>query len=142
MSNSTRPSGAQESMTSVVLAIHLLIALALTGLVLLQKTDSSAMGGMGGGGPSMNNLMRPRSRANPMTRATTLLGIAFFGTSLGLAVIAKQQVAPTSILDLPVAGSEGVPSVSESVQVPVPETAEPVPLVPNLEPQVPSVPNE
>jgi preprotein translocase subunit SecG len=129
-------------MLSVVLVIHLLIALAMIGLVLLQKTDSSAMGGMGGGGVSASNLMRPRARANPMTRATTLLGISFFATSLGLAVIAKEQVAPTSILDLPISGSEGVPSVSDSVQVPVSEAAEPVPLAPNLEPQVPSVPNE
>ena len=129
-------------MTSVVIVIHLLIAFALTGLVLLQKTDSSAMGGMGGGGVSASNLMRPRSRPNPITRATTFLGIAFFATSLGLAVIAKQQTAPTSILDLAVGGSEGIPSVSESVQVPVAEPAEPVPLAPNLEPLVPTVPNE
>tara|TARA_R110000868_G_scaffold139534_3_gene354459 strand:- start:346 stop:729 length:384 start_codon:yes stop_codon:yes gene_type:complete len=127
-------------MLSVVLVIHLLIALSLIGVVLLQKTDSSAMGGMGGG-VSVNNLMRPRSRPNPLTRATTFLGMAFFATSLGLAVIAKQQTAPTSILDMPIGNSEGVPSVSESVQVP--DAAEPASnLAPNFEPQVPAVPNE
>lgn len=129
-------------MITVVLVAHLLIALALIGVVLLQKTDSSAMGGMGGGAPSMNNLMRPRARPNPLTRATTFLGIAFFGTSLGLAVIAKQQTAPVSILDFPVTDTEGVPSVSEINEDPVPAAEEPVPLVPNLEPQVPAVPTE
>jgi preprotein translocase subunit SecG len=129
-------------MVSVILVIHLLIALSLIGVVLLQKTDSSAMGGMGGG-VSVNNLMRPRSRPNPLTRATTLLGMAFFATSLGMAVIAKQQTTPTSILDMPIGNSEGVPSVSESVQVPVPAAADSEPnLAPNLEPQVPAVPNE
>ncbi len=64
-------------MLSVVLVIHLLIALSLIGVVLLQKTDSSAMGGMGGG-VSVNNLMRPSSRPNPFTRANTFLGMAFF----------------------------------------------------------------
>ena len=129
-------------MVSVILVVHLLITVSLIGLVLLQKTDSSAMGGMGGG-VSVNNLMRPRSRANPLTRATTFLGIAFFATSLGLAFLAKQQTSPSSILDLPVSGSEAVPSVSESVQVPEAELADPASsLAPNLEPSVPTVPNE
>jgi preprotein translocase subunit SecG len=131
-------------MENVVLVIHLLITLSMIGLVLLQKTDSSAMGGMGGGGVSVNNLMRPRSRANPLTRATTFLGITFFATSLGLAVIAKQQMGSSSILDLSVGGMEAVPSVSESVQVPQADPASSLApnLAPNLEPQVPTVPNE
>ena len=129
-------------MDSVILVVHLLITFSLIGLVLLQKTDSSAMGGMGGG-VSVNNLMRPRSRANPLTRATTFLGVAVFATSLGLAFLAKQQTSPSSILDLPVSGSEAVPSVSENVQVPEAELADPASsLAPNLEPSVPTVPNE
>ena len=131
-------------MLSVVLVIHLLIAFSLIGVVLLQKTDSSAMGGMGGGAVSVNNLMRPRSRPNPLTRMTTYLGIAFFATSLGLAVIAKQQATTTSILDIPVGGSsEGIPSVSDSVQVPVAGASAPaINLEPSLDSQVPMVPNE
>ncbi|MBD24746.1 MAG: preprotein translocase subunit SecG [Candidatus Marinimicrobia bacterium] len=131
-------------MLSVVLVIHLLIAFSLIGVVLLQKTDSSAMGGMGGGAVSVNNLMRPRSRPNPLTRMTTYLGIAFFATSLGLAVIAKQQATTTSILDIPVGGSsEGIPSVSDSVQVPVAGASDPaINLEPSLDSQVPMVPNE
>ncbi len=137
-------------MVNVVLAIHLMIALAIIGLVLLQKTDSSAMGGMGGG-VSMNNLTRPRSRPNPLTRATTFMGIAFFATSLGLAVIAKNQAGSTSILDLPSSEGAAVPSVSESVQVPTESSSESAaPLAPNLAPNLapdvdpsgPAVPTE
>ena len=131
-------------MLSVVLVIHLLIAFSLIGGVLLQKTDSSARGGRGGRAVSVNNLMRPRSRPNPLTRMTTYLGIAFFATSLGLAVIAKQQATTTSILDIPVGGSsEGIPSVSDSLQVPVAGSSDPaINLEPSLDSQVPMVPNE
>src|SRR5690606_36925014 len=129
-------------MVNFILIIHLLIAIALISLVLIQKTDSSAMGGMAGG-VSANNLARPRSRANPLTRATTFLGIAFFATSLGLAIIAKQQMtAGGSILDLPSSSGGAAPSVSDSVQSPEPAAAESdTPETPEANaPVVPTVP--
>lgn len=83
-------------MTTVVLVIHLLIALALCGVVLMQRSEGGALG-MGGGG-----FMTGRGQANFLTRTTAYLAAAFFATSIALTLIANQQRAPRSIFDAPV----------------------------------------
>lgn len=82
-------------MTTVVLVIHLMIAAALVGIVLVQKSEGGALGIGGGGG----GLMSGRGAANLLTRITGFLAAAFFGTSLLLAVMASRGAQPTSILD-------------------------------------------
>ncbi|MGE4063474.1 MAG: preprotein translocase subunit SecG [Rhodospirillaceae bacterium] len=103
-------------MTTVVLALHLIVTAVLIFLILLQKTEGSAAGGGFGGGVSLSAMMQPRSRPNALTRATAILAVTFFGTSIALALLAKNQAPPTSIL-APAATSSGgaVPKVSESV---------------------------
>ncbi len=73
-------------MTAVVLTFHVLIVLALIGLVLMQRSDGGALG-MGGGG-SGGGFMSGRGAANALTRTTSILATLFFATSLGLAVMA------------------------------------------------------
>jgi preprotein translocase subunit SecG len=85
-------------MTTIVLIIHLLIALALVGVILLQRSEGGALG-MGGGG--FGGLMTGRSSANLLTRTTAFLAAGFIATSLLLAIIATQRSAPSSILDQP-----------------------------------------
>jgi preprotein translocase subunit SecG len=85
-------------MTTILLIIHLLIALALVGVILLQRSEGGALG-IGGGG--MGGLMSGRSSANLLTRATAILAASFITTSLLLAILASQQSAPRSILDQP-----------------------------------------
>ena len=87
-------------MSTVLLIIHLLIALALVGVILLQRSEGGALG-IGGGG--MGGLMSGRSSANLLTRTTAFLAAGFIATSLLLAIIASHQTAPRSILDQPVA---------------------------------------
>ena len=82
-------------MASVVLIIHLIIALALVGLVLLQRSEGGALGiGGGGGGGGM---FTGRGAANVLTRATAVLAGIFFLTSIGLTILARQGNAPTSV---------------------------------------------
>jgi preprotein translocase subunit SecG len=85
-------------MTTIVLIIHLLIALALVGVILLQRSEGGALG-MGGGG--FGGLMTGRSSANLLTRTTAFLAAGVIATSLLLALIATHRSAPSSILDQP-----------------------------------------
>jgi len=83
-------------MITVILVAHLMLAISLVGVVLLQKSEGGALG-MGGGG--MSGFMTGRSTANLLTRTTAILAACFFGTSIALAVLAAHQRAPQSLID-------------------------------------------
>jgi preprotein translocase subunit SecG len=83
-------------MTTVLLVIHLMIAAALVGVVLIQRSEGGALG-IGGGGGS-GGFMTGRGKANLLTRATAMLATGFFLTSLLLSILAGSG-RPTSILD-------------------------------------------
>lgn len=76
-------------MQNVVLVIHLILALAITGLVLIQRSEGGGLGIGGGGG--MGRLATPRATANLLTRATAICAACFFGTSLLLAILAGHE---------------------------------------------------
>ena len=99
-------------MESVILVIHLMLAVALVITVLLQQSEGGALG-IGGGPTSM---MSSRSAANPMTRMTTILAGCFFVTTLLLAWMAEQDASRTSVLDgvTPPAVEQTVPDVPET----------------------------
>jgi preprotein translocase subunit SecG len=93
-------------MSTVLLIVHVMIAAALIGVVLLQRSEGGALGIGGGGG----GFMTGRGAANLLTRVTAGLAAAFFATSLLLSIIATRTEAPRSILDAPPAGVPGQPS--------------------------------
>jgi preprotein translocase subunit SecG len=64
-------------MTAVILVIHLLLAIALVCVVLLQRSEGGALG-MGGGG-GMGGFMTGRATADLLTRTTTVLAACFIG---------------------------------------------------------------
>ncbi len=83
-------------MQTVLIVIHLLIVLALIGVVLLQRSE----GGLGlGGGGGVSGFMTGRGQANALTRATAILATAFFMTSLALGVLANRERAPRSVFE-------------------------------------------
>ncbi|NNE82963.1 MAG: preprotein translocase subunit SecG [Alphaproteobacteria bacterium] len=88
-------------MQTIVLVVHLLLALALVGVVLLQKSEGG-LGGLGGSGPGagggMGGLLGGRAASNLLTRATAILAGSFFITSISLAILAGGNSGPTSIL--------------------------------------------
>src|SRR5688572_32602332 len=94
-------------MSTVLLIVHVMIAAALIGVVLLQRSEGGALGIGGGGG----GFMTGRGAANLLTRVTAGLAAAFFATSLLLSIIATRTEAPRSILDAPagVPGQSGAP---------------------------------
>lgn len=97
-------------MEHVVLVIHLMLALAITGLVLLQRSEGGGLG-MGGGG--MGGFSSPQATANALTKATAFCAAFFFATSLTLGILANAGSSGTSILDKV---GETVPVVEETAE--------------------------
>jgi preprotein translocase subunit SecG len=86
-------------MITVILIIHLVLAIALVGVVLLQRSEGGALGMGGGGGGGMGGFMTGRSTANLLTRTTAVLAALFIVTSLVLAKLSGTTGAPPSLLD-------------------------------------------
>jgi preprotein translocase subunit SecG len=112
-------------MLTVILVIHLMLALALTGVILVQKSEGGALG-MGGGG-GMAGFMTGRSAANLLTRTTAILAACFFLTSIALALIASHQRAPSTLMNT------GAPQGSTS-----PAPPGPLAPTPSTAPQLPA----
>lgn len=79
-------------MENVVLTVHLILALLMIGVVLLQRSE-------GGGLLSGGGAMSARGATNALTKLTWILAAAFIGTSITLTVIAAQKSQGTSVLD-------------------------------------------
>jgi preprotein translocase subunit SecG len=94
------PQFTRNSMQTVLIVIHLMVVIALVGVVLLQRSEGGGLGIGGGSG-----FMTARGAANALTRATGILAIAFFATSLGLSLLARYGEKPIDILDQPPAQS-------------------------------------
>ena len=105
-------------MSTILLVVHLMIALAMIVLVLLQRSEGGALGIGGGSG---DGLMSGRGLGNALTRTTGILAGLFFLTSIGLTVLGTMENR-SSVLD-------GVdPKDSNPLEAPAP--ALPVPVAP------------
>jgi preprotein translocase subunit SecG len=96
-------------MQTVIIVIHLMVVLAMTGVVLLQRSEGGGLG-MGNTG----GFLTSRGSANVLTRATATLAAVFFATSLVLSILAGWDRKPHSILEgtnpaTQPAGPAGVP---------------------------------
>jgi len=121
-------------MQTVLLVIHLFVALALVGVILLQRSEGGALG-IGGGNGGAGSIFSARGVGNALTRATAFLAVAFFFTSIALTVLATR-------------GGIGGGSAFDAVQqpaaasgsAPAPATTD-APALPNLgQPRQPAVP--
>ncbi len=89
-------------MVTVILVVHLLLALAMVGLILMQRSEGGALGmGGGSGGGGGGGFMSGRATADLLTRGTAILATSFFITSMVLAIISGQKNESKSILDQP-----------------------------------------
>jgi len=86
-------------MEQIILVVHLLTALAIIGLIMLQQGKGADMGASFGAGASQT-LFGSDGSANVLTRATAWLVVLFFSTSFGLAILANQRSAGVEELDL------------------------------------------
>ena len=106
-------------METLVLVVHVVIAVLMTGLILVQQGKGADAGATFGGGGAAT-VFGAAGSANFLTRSTAILTAIFFLTSLGLAVIAKKQAG--NLLSLP------------SVQAQVTQPVTPRPLTQNITP--------
>jgi preprotein translocase subunit SecG len=110
------------NLQSIVLIVHLGIALMLIGLVLLQR-GKGAEAGTGFGAGASGTVFGSRGSANFFSRATAVLATLFFVTSLSLAYLGSQRTQPTSLLEgvasevpaepqaMPVVDPDGLPDL-------------------------------
>ncbi|MBB3135021.1 preprotein translocase subunit SecG [Rhizobium pisi] len=90
-------------MQTVLIVIHLMIVLALVGVVLIQRSEGGGLGIGGGSG-----FMSARGTANALTRTTAILATLFFLTSLGLGILTRYEGRPSDILNrIPATGGQG-----------------------------------
>ncbi|MCK5166733.1 MAG: preprotein translocase subunit SecG [Rhodospirillaceae bacterium] len=106
-------------MITVVLVIHLMLAISLIGVVLIQKSEGGALGMGGGGGAGGGGFMTARGTANLLTRTTGILAALFMTTSIILAILSGAGQERSSILD----SSEIAP-----ISTPAPDSAPSVPV--------------
>jgi preprotein translocase subunit SecG len=101
---------------TLVVVVHVVIAVALVGLVLIQQGKGADAGAAFGGGASQT-VFGSQGSGSFLTRMTTLMAVVFFVTSFSLAIFAKQRAE--------VAGEAGIPTVQESTQSPASDASAP-----------------
>jgi len=146
---------------NVVLTVHLILALLLIGVVLLQRSEGGGLG-MGGGG---GGVMTGRQAANALSRLTWIFAIGFIITSMTLTLIAARNASSGSLVDQldlggteqapatglpgigdytppPGAGQPVVPGAGQPVTPPAPAAGTPAADTPDAPAQAPSAPAE
>ena len=96
-------------MENVVLVIHLILALCLIGVVLLQRSEGGGLGIGGGSGGAVSS----RGLGTALGKLTWVFAVAFIATSIGLTIIARQNSAGSSVVD-----RLGVEQTSQTPAVP------------------------
>jgi len=96
-------------MEKLILVVHVLTALSIIGLIMMQQGKGAEAGASFGGGASQT-VFGSEGSGNFFTRATAILAALFFATSFGLAIVAKQQAR--------VSAAEGMPIVDQAAELP------------------------
>lgn len=120
-------------MENVVLIIHLILALSLIGIVLMQRSEGGGLG-MGSGGGGVGGVMSGRAAATALGKITWGLAAAFICTSIALTVIAASNSADSSVLDR--LGGNAPAATEEQTDAPagsdlLPPSSSDAPLVPS-----------
>ena len=98
-------------MENILLTLNIVFAIVLVLLVLMQKSEGGALGI----GVSQENLMFSKSAGNFMTKATAVVATLFIICSLGLTIISRGDLAPTSsVLDIVEEKTEDTPEIPEN----------------------------
>jgi len=109
-------------METLLLVVHVIAALGIIGLVLLQHGKGADMGAAFGGGAS-GSVFGATGSANFLSRATAILATVFFLTSMGLTWFYAHKGSSKGVMATPPASSApaGIPGSSAPVPVPTPD---------------------
>jgi preprotein translocase subunit SecG len=124
-------------MQSLVVIVHIVVAVAIVGLVLLQQGKGADAGASFGSGASQT-VFGASGSGNFLTRATTIAATIFFITSLALAIIARDNAGMSSTAGLPLV-DPGLLEETTASQSDIPQL-DSVPATPATSGDVPSVP--
>jgi preprotein translocase subunit SecG len=108
-------------MESILVIIHLFLAIGLVGLILVQHGKGADMGAAFGSGASAS-VFGSRGASNFLSRSTAVLATAFFVTSLALAYFAMQNREPATLMEdavVPAAVESDIPQAPAALDVPV-----------------------
>jgi len=125
------PGGARRNMEQIVLVVHLLVALSIIGLIMLQQGKGADMGASFGAGASQT-LLGSDGSGNVLTRATSWLVVIFFASSFGLAVIANSKSVSSNDLDLALPAVE----TKAEVEAEIPAVESELPVIESKVPEV------
>jgi preprotein translocase subunit SecG len=139
-------------MLSFLLAIHFVLAIAIIGLILLQKHDSDGALGSSGGGMAASGMFSVRGQATLLTRATAVLMTLFIINCLVMAKMVKHTPKKESIIDSVAkeygqhnrpghAGAEKTSGPASPV-APVTAPGTPAPSPAPVKPQTPTAPQQ
>jgi preprotein translocase subunit SecG len=122
-------------MQSIILTIHLLLALVLVVTILIQHGKGADAGAAFGAGAS-GTVFGSRGTGNFLSRTTAVLAVLFFCTSSYLAYFAARDDAKKSIVETLAGEQAEIPSLSPAGDAPVAPTSEELPALPEeAEPQ-------
>lgn len=127
-----------ENVQNVILVVHLVLALLLIGVVLLQRSEGGGLGMGGGGG---GGVMTGRQAANALTKLTWVFAIAFLGTSITLTVLSARAGKGISVIDTTPAEAPASTGTAPLISAPPPSTDAPV-VPPVLPPAATEAPAE
>lgn len=121
-------------MENVVLIVHLILALGLIAVVLMQRSEGGGLGMGGGGGGAMAG----RSAATALGKVTWILAIAFICTSITLTIFAAENASGSSVIDRlgvtpPAAEGADTPLLPQGDLLLPPVPGDDAPLVPTLD---------
>ena len=98
-------------MENILLILNIILAIILVLLILMQKSEGGALGI----GVSQESFMFSRTAGNFMTKATAFVATLFIICSLGLTIISRDELIPTSsVLDTVIEKNEDTPEVPEN----------------------------
>lgn len=104
-------------MQNVILVIHLILALSLIGIVLLQRSEGGGLG-IGGGGGGGGGVMSARGAATALGKLTWIFAIAFLATSISLTILAARNSTDTSVVDgLAAPAGDAAPAVPSNLDI-------------------------
>jgi preprotein translocase subunit SecG len=114
---------------TILLVVMILISVALTGIVLLQKSEGGALGM--GGGPS--GFMTARGAGNLLTQATWILGLLFFLCAISLTIAGNVTRGSRSIIDADAVGSIAIDDQAPAAGAPATPAPTAAPVAPSLD---------
>ena len=82
-------------MENIILALNIILAILLVGVILIQKSEGGALGL----GVSQDTFVSSRSAGSILTKATAIIATLFIITSISLTIMSKEEFSSSSVLE-------------------------------------------